>query len=594
MIKRRLCNILSLILVFLLLSGLFSPFVASAKEGDSPEKVMDRILAYEWKAAGKADLQSWIDGYLSAEVGDLSDWYLLALTQGYHIDSTSYQQALLQQTKEEKIPSAATRLRCALVLAACGSRDPMILRLMEESIGKQGIMSHLFGLHLFNNGYAVAGHSKESAKEKILSLSLSDGGWAVTGKVSDVDVTAMAITALSPFYPEDPAVKQAIDRALELLSDRQQPEGDFASYGIPNPESTAQVLIALCSLGIDWRQDERFIQNGNTLLDGIARYELEDGSYAHLLGGESNRNATVQVFCAMVAARRYETGKGSLYLLDHCLPVASEQEEESFVSEEESFVSGDASSSQAPENSPTPSPEESSYVEGNFKEEKSSSSDGLSSDSKEESSSVAESLSQSDLADFAKGGGSLKIWVSCALLLLGGIALVLLILRKKASGRNLLTVFLLLLFSVAAIWCLDLQTPEEFYASDASSAPIVGKVTLTIRCDTVPDKSATHIPDDGVFLPQTTCSIQSGETVASLLKRVAAENRLHLDTVGSKDGVYIRGIGNLYEFDFGDLSGWVYRVNGEEPSVGCGAYRLQDGDLVELLYSCNMGEDLSS
>ena len=593
MIKRRLCNVLSLILVFLLLPLLFSSFVASAEEGNSPEKVMDRILAYEWKEAGKADLQSWIDGYLSAEVGDLSDWYLLALTQGYHIDSTNYQQALLQQTKEEKIPSAATRLRRALVLAACGSRDPMILRLTEESIGKQGIMSHLFGLHLFNNGYAVAGHSKRSVKEKVLSLSLDDGGWAVTGKVSDVDVTAMAITALSPFYPEDPVVKQAIDRALELLSDRQQPEGDFASYGISNPESTAQVLIALCSLGIDWRQDERFIQNGNTLLDGIARYELEDGSYTHQLGGESNRNATVQVFCAMVAARHYEMGKGSLYLLDHCLPVVNEQEEESFVSEEESFVSEDASS-QVPENSLIPSPEESSCAEEISKEENPTSSNGLSSDSKKEPSSVAESLSQSDFADSVKGGGSLKIWVSCALLLLGGIALVILILRKKASGRNLLTVFLLLLLSVTAIWCLDLQTPEEFYAPDASSSPIVGKVTLTIRCDTVPDKSASHIPDDGVYLPKTPYTIASGETVASLLKRVAAENRLHLDTMGSKDGIYIRGIGNLYEFDFGDLSGWVYRVNGEEPSVGCGACRLKDGDVVELLYSCDMGEDLSS
>ena len=55
---------------------------------------------------------------------------------------------------------------------------------------------------------------------------------------------------------------------------------------------------------------------------------------------------------------------------------------------------------------------------------------------------------------------------------------------------------------------------------------------------------------------------------------------------------YIAGINYLYEFDFGELSGWTYRVNGEVPSVGCDKYELKDGDKVEWIYTCELGKDI--
>ena len=57
--------------------------------------------------------------------------------------------------------------------------------------------------------------------------------------------------------------------------------------------------------------------------------------------------------------------------------------------------------------------------------------------------------------------------------------------------------------------------------------------------------------------------------------------------------VYISGINYLYEFDFGDLSGWMYRVNDTAPSVGCGEYHLSDGDFIEWLYTTDIGNDLA-
>ena len=57
-------------------------------------------------------------------------------------------------------------------------------------------------------------------------------------------------------------------------------------------------------------------------------------------------------------------------------------------------------------------------------------------------------------------------------------------------------------------------------------------------------------------------------------------------------GTYVAGISHLYEFDFGNLSGWMYRVNGFFPDVACGEYQLSDGDRIEWLYTCDLGRDL--
>ena len=56
--------------------------------------------------------------------------------------------------------------------------------------------------------------------------------------------------------------------------------------------------------------------------------------------------------------------------------------------------------------------------------------------------------------------------------------------------------------------------------------------------------------------------------------------------------VYVEGIGNLYEFDAGELSGWMYRVNGEFPNFGCSKYILKNGDKVEFVYTCDLGKDV--
>ena len=123
--------------------------------------------------------------------------------------------------------------------------------------------------------------------------------------------------------------------------------------------------------------------------------------------------------------------------------------------------------------------------------------------------------------------------------------------------------------------------------------------TLVISCAPVlehmdaldPDKTAL-IPDDGVFLSVEQASFSPGETVFDLTVRALQAQKKHIEfnTSPVYDSVYIEGICNLYEFDCGPLSGWVYTVNGVSPSLSCGQYALEDGDKVEWTFVCDRTE----
>ncbi len=512
--------------------------VSAAEENAAAEaqSFTDGIIAYQLKETGASSVQEWIDGTLTQNAGSSGEWYVLALSQSGTYDFTRYERALLEYLAENEVGSASTRQKYALVLIACGSTDPYIGQTLNDSIGQQGVMSRIYGLHLLNNGYESDAYTSSELKQELLSLRLEDGGWAVMGTVSEVDVTAMAIQALTPYYATDPAVKAAVEEALTLLSARQEENGDYVSYGVPNPESTAQVLVALSALGIDAATDARFVKNGNTLFDGIGLYRLADGSFCHQRDGGFNQAATVQVYYSMVSYLRMRDGKPGLYLLDARDPAGLES---------------------------APSTEQES------------------------------SVSVSDLTQHPaeqKNGGSYKLWGSVVILLLAVAVCAVLCLMKKRNGKNFLVVLAVAGAAVAVLLMTDFQTADEYYqnAGAAKENPI-GTVTLTIRCDEIPDKSAAHVPDDGVILDAATFEIEAGDTVYDILLEAAGKYQIPLESGGRDDSAYVKGIGNIYEFDFGELSGWVYYVNGESPSQSCGAYRLSHDDAIEWRYSLDGG-----
>lgn len=150
--------------------------------------------------------------------------------------------------------------------------------------------------------------------DEIIKNQMKDGGWSLTGTGdSDVDISAMALQALAK-YQDQKAVKTATDKALTYLSKAQDSKGGYASWGTTNVESVAQVVVALCELGIDLG-DSRFVKNGHTLTENLLSFRQSNGGFYHVLDGSDGNNqmSAEQGFYALVAIDRVENGKNSLY-----------------------------------------------------------------------------------------------------------------------------------------------------------------------------------------------------------------------------------------------------------------------------------------
>lgn len=153
--------------------------------------------------------------------------------------------------------------------------------------------------------------------DEIIKNQMKDGGWSLTGTGdSDVDISAMALQALAK-YQDQKAVKTATDKALTYLSKAQDSKGGYASWGTTNVESVAQVVVALCELGIDLG-DSRFVKNGHTLTENLLSFRQSNGGFYHVLDGSDGNNqmSAEQGFYALVAIDRVENGKNSLYRMD--------------------------------------------------------------------------------------------------------------------------------------------------------------------------------------------------------------------------------------------------------------------------------------
>lgn len=125
--------------------------------------------------------------------------------------------------------------------------------------------------------------------------------------------------------------------------------------------------------------------------------------------------------------------------------------------------------------------------------------------------------------------------------------------------------------------------------------------TFSIECSTIlnnladldPDKLEL-VPVSGMILAPTKVTFYEGESVFDVLQRVCKENDIHLESSWTPiyNSAYVEGIHNLYEFDCGALSGWMYRVDGWYPNYGCSRYQLKDGEKIEWRYTCDLGKDV--
>ena len=138
--------------------------------------------------------------------------------------------------------------------------------------------------------------------------------------------------------------------------------------------------------------------------------------------------------------------------------------------------------------------------------------------------------------------------------------------------------------------------PEDAEVSDAEYT-----CTLSISCATILDnmdlcneEKRELVPEDGWILKPMTVTFYEGESVFNILQRTCKQQKIHMEFENTPiyNSAYIEGINNLYEFDVGNTSGWMYKVNGWFPNYGCSRYQLKDGDVIEWVYTCDLGDDV--
>ena len=374
-------QIICVIFALVFLAACAQPFVLASGGNNAEESelisVSDGIIKWKKHSMGIPEEDFLLCEKFTALAGTSSgDWYPIGLSGLGKDDNYIGYLASLKDNIERRYAEdggldrvkATEWHRTALSMLAAGG-DPTTLCKDENgntinliadgvynrgnisSLGAQGISGWIWGLiALDSRFYEVpedAYYSREDIIKEILSRQLDDGGFALSGSVSDPDITAMAIQALAPHYNDEKSytytlpgtkgdktatVRTVIDEALNRLSSLQLDTGDYRSWGLRNSGSVCQVIVALCSLGINPVEDIRFIKNGNTLWDGLMIYHMPDGGFVNSFAydeenpssepDKSNSMAGEQALYAIAAMLRLKNGKRALY--DFCDEMSGE------------------------------------------------------------------------------------------------------------------------------------------------------------------------------------------------------------------------------------------------------------------------------
>ena len=328
-------RVLSICIAFLCLIGI--PFCAHSAEKSTLSDVksaVEGVVSYKMREQG-ADSVGSLFTALSDDAGNYyADWYYIALNRfGYDIHDKRSVSALKKAVNgfySEGLESVkVTDLqRTALALLACGEditdvdghnllADASYNRPKYRPLNAQGVNSLSYALILLDAmQYRVpdsASETRESIIESILRYEADNVGFDLAGSgYADTDITAITIQALAP-YKDRSDVAPVVDRALAVLSKRMDEQGGYKNfYKDVTSETTAQVIIALTSLGIDPQTDSRFSKEGNPV-SALLSMQLDSGAFSHTKGADANEIATYQSLCALVSYYRFLSGEKSFY-----------------------------------------------------------------------------------------------------------------------------------------------------------------------------------------------------------------------------------------------------------------------------------------
>lgn len=250
---------------------------------------------------------------------EISQWeqLVLLLTGSKLLNQTE----ILSDIKESKgeIGLPTDRAKTALLLQLAGIDITNIdgINLLEKTynapdMGKQGLNGHIFSLMVMANG-EVPESSIDKVIKTILDAQNKNGGFPlVSGKESNFDITAMALTALAPYNKRE-RVKLAIEKAIDFLISNQEDDGTFMQWDEKPSESISQIIIALAANGIN-PDDISFVKNNQTLMAVLLTYQNNDGSFSNTKAGESNMISTEQAMQALISYKRFFAKEAPIYV----------------------------------------------------------------------------------------------------------------------------------------------------------------------------------------------------------------------------------------------------------------------------------------
>lgn len=252
----------------------------------------------------------------------------VSVPEGYF---ETYLKSLTEKLKESDGVLHARRYteysRAIIALTALGENpadfagyDLISMLADMDKVSLQGINGCIFALiALDSGGYEIPADNeagRQTTREGLISAILANqqaGGGFGLAETGDVDVTATALQALAK-YRDDPRVEAAVEAAIGYLSSAQRSDGGFFGMtGGDNLESCAQVIIALCGLGI-LPDDPRFVKSGGDLYTVLLGYRHEGGGFKHLKTDETaDVMSSEQALCALVSLHRLKSGLTPLY-----------------------------------------------------------------------------------------------------------------------------------------------------------------------------------------------------------------------------------------------------------------------------------------
>lgn len=512
-----------------------------------------------------------LNQYNNASVGSTyGEWLILALARGGIISGTDTSGAavtylenaysVLRDMRDTKMSQPTDYARVTLAMSALGVEAPQsVLDVVRDydRVAAQGINAVTYALlALDSKPYKDAGD--DALRDKYVALLLDNacesGGWVYGGdktSTADVDMTAMVLQALAPYYLNgDANVKSAVDKGLSALKAMQKSTGGFASYGTYNAESTAQVIVALTALGIDPTSAE-WKQTGDPIEALLHFYDASASMFRHTTNGKADQMATEQSAYALVAYKRFVSKQNRLYDMSDAFGESGEVKDPKQTVASAKLEIGSMGRQTV------------SMAVANTED-------------------AVKSYIDTRLKLLTTKGPTYEVSVRKFVPAVAGTET-----DPNGTGGSFIATVTITMDSAkdtADIYGTITATKYEAPKEDITvTFQLLGDDHHTIKTDADVHTYRFNADEMPVWIDTVTVTVPGGSTVGDVFKQVLDEKGYtyvgleqgYISSITTPDNVKLS-----HKDDKRDNSGWMYVVNGTHPNVGLNSYELKKGDVI--------------